>query len=316
METLTLIFIGLFAVLLVVSVAAVLLAVHAHGAGGAAQADAGAVSESEGAEDTAEARAAAVERSRELLHRLLQDVSTNVESCLGSVGEYDSTLASHSASVEEASSLGDLELVGRAILDEVAQMRATNSQYREQLEAANRTIEEQQGELRQLSVEAHTDFLTDVPNRRTLDQRIVAEFARFKRKGPRFSVVLIDLDHFKRVNDDHGHLAGDQVLVQVSALLRQCCREMDFLARYGGEEFAVILPDTGFEQAVDVAGRMREAVAGARVAAGPAQIGITVSAGVSEVLDSDGGVPAVLKRADEALYRAKGAGRNQVAHAH
>ena len=157
---------------------------------------------------------------------------------------------------------------------------------------------------------ATRDGLTGLYNRRRFDERLDECFQTFRRNGRPFALLLIDIDHFKRVNDTHGHPAGDAVLCQMAQVVSDQVRAADFVARYGGEEFVVLLPETG--QVVDaqtVAEKIRAAV---EAAAFPGVGQVTISVGLSLGDASDADVRAVMRRADEALYQAKGAGRNRV----
>ncbi|MGX4642824.1 DUF484 family protein [Massilia sp. SYSU DXS3249] len=164
-----------------------------------------------------------------------------------------------------------------------------------------------------------TDPLTGVYNRRYIDRRLVEEVARARRQGYRISVMFIDVDHFKAVNDRVGHQAGDDVLREVAARIKMELRVSDALARFGGEEFVVLLIDADLDAAAMVAERIRVGVAGKPVdLADGAGMGVSVSIGVS-ALDMDAGelpIEAVAQQlvalADGALYQAKEAGRNRV----
>ena len=158
---------------------------------------------------------------------------------------------------------------------------------------------------------ATTDPLTGVFNRRTFIELAEQELARSRRAGTPLSIMMLDLDHFKRVNDTFGHLTGDEVLVAFTRLIRDCVRRGDLVVRYGGEEFCVLLPATNLPAATALAERIR-----VRCAAEPltdkafrvtVSIGLTAYSGGKEATLAD-----LLARADEALYRAKGEGRNQV----
>ena len=167
---------------------------------------------------------------------------------------------------------------------------------------------------RRLEELAHTDPLTKSLNRRALSERLGAEMERVRRYSTTLSLLLIDLDHFKLVNDNHGHLAGDEVLIEVAALLQRVVRAVDIVARYGGEEFVVVLPETGAPGAEAFAERLRELIEGqAFVASRGKPIRLTTSIGVSSFPGF--GVESVedlLANADQALYRAKSDGRNRV----
>lgn len=160
---------------------------------------------------------------------------------------------------------------------------------------------------RKLTVQSRTDILTSVANRAMLNERFAREVERSNRYGRPLSAILLDIDHFKLVNDECGHLAGDQVLVAIAGLVSDKVRTSDTVGRWGGEEFLVLCPETGAEDAWIVAERIRRAVEEQPFASGRQ----TVSIGVASLRHGDG-VDDLLHRADEALYRAKGEGRNRV----
>ena len=171
----------------------------------------------------------------------------------------------------------------------------------------------QKADLYQLAV---TDELTSLYVRRYLLRRIDEELARFGRYGAPFSVLLLDVDHFKSVNDLHGHDAGDAVLRALAHALRDEARETDVVARYGGEEFVVLMPETRCEGALIAAERLRARIEGLEIATRAADVRVTVSLGVAEVCEDDMKSDVLLKRADNALYLAKRSGRNQSCIAH
>lgn len=195
----------------------------------------------------------------------------------------------------------------RTLLDQERELRAMNvsleckvAERTEALTEANRELERR----------ATVDGLTGVYNRRRFEEKLQELQWTMERTGRRFALLIVDADHFKRINDTHGHLVGDDVLRQIAQILRSCTRSTDFLARYGGEEFAVLLPEAHAPlEGLRVAEKIRHAVEGATFA----QVGkvtVSVGHGVSHPEDSSG--KAVVKRADEALYQAKGSGRNRV----
>ncbi|MGH7613841.1 MAG: diguanylate cyclase [Gemmatimonadales bacterium] len=179
---------------------------------------------------------------------------------------------------------------------------------RQALDAANETLRRKNEELETLSV---TDGLTGLHNRRRLMESLTDEVRRSQRLKHTFSVLMVDVDHFKKYNDTFGHLAGDGVLARVAALLREATREVDDVARYGGEEFLVMLPETGMTEALEIAERVRALVA-AEVFPGRR---ITVSIGVSEFPLYGNTPEQVITAADEALYEAKREGRDRVRRA-
>jgi diguanylate cyclase (GGDEF)-like protein len=158
------------------------------------------------------------------------------------------------------------------------------------------------------------DSLTDLFNHRHIMDLVQHEFERVGRYQNAFSVLMVDADHFKRINDEHGHPAGDAVLREMAQLLRDTLRTTDSLGRYGGEEFVAVLPHTGPEEARQTAERIRYQVQQRRFHAGESEVRLSVSVGMATCpapgIDS---AEAVLREADKALYRAKEAGRNRVA---
>jgi diguanylate cyclase (GGDEF)-like protein/PAS domain S-box-containing protein len=165
----------------------------------------------------------------------------------------------------------------------------------------------------ELRLQASTDFLTGCANRRSLMERLTAEFERVRRYTGRVcSVLALDLDLFKQVNDRWGHAAGDAVLVHLAALMKQASRAADLVARSGGEEFMLLLPDTTADEARSLAERLRERIATTPLGHDGHDLQVTVSIGISAMSGADPGIDAVLARADRALYRAKAEGRNRV----
>lgn len=160
----------------------------------------------------------------------------------------------------------------------------------------------------QLERDANTDPLTLLYNRRALDERLVQETARTRRQGLPLTVMLIDLDHFKRVNDEYGHNVGDRVLRGVSRCLSDHARKMDVVGRWGGEEFLVILPGTPVLEALETAERLRAVI---EACPNETKGAITASFGIAQYRAGEA-VETLLERADRTLYGAKGAGRNQV----
>lgn len=154
---------------------------------------------------------------------------------------------------------------------------------------------------------ATTDPLTGLANRRRFEEVLAAEVVRTRRHGVPFAVVTVDVDHFKSVNDTHGHAVGDDVLVAVAGVLADECRATDLAARTGGEEFVVLLPETDLPHAAVLADRIRQAV---KADSGP--ISVTISAGVAAFPETSDDAHRLLVAADEALYQAKTQGRDQV----
>lgn len=254
----------------------------------------------------------ALERSKVIIHGLMLSVSESVEAFTGDVANYSTALDAHKAAIKKAMTLAAIKEVERVMLEEVESMRKLSGQYRTQLESAQVTIQRQREEMQRLSADATLDFLTKIPNRRTLDKRLSEEFARFKRYNTVFSLAMLDVDHFKRVNDTLGHIAGDRILRAVATIAQEQKRETDFLGRYGGEELALLLPETELPQARMVAEKLRKKLEGSRFNYEGTSVHVTLSAGVAQVQTTDKEVAEAVARADAALYRAKESGRNRV----
>lgn len=180
--------------------------------------------------------------------------------------------------------------------------------------ASNRDITDRKHLEQALERQANYDYLTSLPNRRHFMERGIEEVARATRYSNPVSLLILDVDHFKRINDTHGHHTGDAALKAIATCSQECLREMDIIGRLGGEEFAVILPETKDEGAWEVAERLRQSIESQPVTTKDgnsiqltASIGLaTLPAGMEINLDT------LLTQADEALYRAKHSGRNRV----
>ncbi len=153
------------------------------------------------------------------------------------------------------------------------------------------------------------DGLTGIYNRRFLQTRLSEECQRHGRYGAKLSLIMFDIDFFKKVNDNYGHQCGDSVLKSVTANIASIIRKTDYLARYGGEEFCCLLPQTGLTAAHRLAERFRHQIEALKIPCQSHDIKVTISLGVSE-LRSEDSEEMLLKRADEALYSAKSSGRN------
>lgn len=158
------------------------------------------------------------------------------------------------------------------------------------------------------------DELTGVYNRRHLWSRLQEEFARYQRTQQALSFLLLDIDHFKSINDLYGHLAGDSVLKRLCQFIVDSLRKYDIVGRYGGEEFGIILPNTNLSFSVQVAERLRQGVEKTNFAFGEKNLPVTISIGVAEANLSIMSIEKFINHADEALYKAKNDGRNRVCY--
>lgn len=208
---------------------------------------------------------------------------------------------------------GEMAKVKQALLGQVETLLASNVRLQKDLACSRYRMEEQAQEIDHVRREARTDALTGVANRKAFDEKLEMLLTDWRREGQPFSLILIDLDHFKRINDSHGHQAGDLVLEKVGQWLRQWVREGDFAGRYGGDEFAVLLPRAGLEVARKVAQRICAGTSQevSRIPLRREQITVSFSLGVASARALDTS-ETILQRADAALYQAKHRGRNQV----
>lgn len=200
------------------------------------------------------------------------------------------------------------------VSDMVAELMAANETMQEQLAQAEERLRRQAQELETTLQDARTDVLTGLANRRAYDDEIQRRAAEFERHARPVSLLLVDIDHFKKFNDNHGHRAGDEVLRGVALVLRKTMRDMDFVARYGGEEFSIVFPGTKLQDARIGALRACKAVEAAQFSFEGKQFKVTVSIGLAEMISGES-VQHTIERADQALYRSKEAGRN-CAHMH
>jgi diguanylate cyclase (GGDEF)-like protein len=189
--------------------------------------------------------------------------------------------------------------------DMVARLR----QGREELASINETLRQKNVELHEISI---TDSLTRLYNRKHLMETLDREVTRSERYSHPFSLLIIDIDHFKKYNDTYGHLAGDEVLRRLASVFKETIRSSDYAARYGGEEFIIILPEISPEQGVEAAERIRRKVGEQRFEGDGEAIEVTISVGVASYPENGKDAETVIRNADEALYEAKKLGRNQV----
>ena len=197
------------------------------------------------------------------------------------------------------------------VVEAVAQLIESNSRMQGQLGSAQERLKEQAMLVEQHAAAARTDALTGLANRRAFDEEMQKLLQRHEQPGETFSVVIFDVDHFKRFNDTYGHQAGDDVLRLMGELLRAAARPTDVAVRYGGEEFAMILPHTSVAEAARRAERIRQEIADYGFQYDGQALRVTASFGVAEGLDGET-VSRLVDRADAALYASKGAGRNCV----
>jgi diguanylate cyclase len=192
----------------------------------------------------------------------------------------------------------------------IGQMTCANTELKQRLTRIETQIAAQSAELRSYGSEARTDSLTGLANRRAFDDEIQRRFAEWQRRRAPFTLMMLDADNFKEINDSYGHLAGDETLRQIANVITNSSRQMDFRCRYGGDEFVVVMPDASLQETRAAAERTRKAIESAVVKFGNISLSLTCSFGVARVGVNDHDVAQLIRRADESLYKSKDAGRN------
>jgi diguanylate cyclase len=240
----------------------------------------------------------ASQRIQDLAKNMVSDVDAHASK----VDEINSEL--HAIADENTNEEAD------AVIATIGRMIDANNELQTRLAQAEKQIAAQAADLRSYDSEARTDSLTNLANRRAFDDEMQRRFAEWQRRQTPFTLMILDIDHFKQFNDSHGHPAGDEVLRCVGRVLVKTARQMDLPCRYGGEEFAAILPSTEIQEARVAAERFRKAIESAVVKFEGHLFSVTASVGVACVGVSDEEPARLIRRADEALYKSKEAGRN------
>jgi diguanylate cyclase len=234
----------------------------------------------------------------------LRDLAANVASDVGA----HNTFVEGIADQLEALNHGDAGN-NAVVMEAVAKMLEANKKLATRLEDAEQKIQTQAEEIRTQQSEARTDALTKLANRRAFDAFLAENVEKFAQDGKSVSLVMLDVDHFKKFNDTHGHPAGDEVLRTVGRTLARAVKSGDLACRYGGEEFAVILVNTRASDAQTAAERIRKAIETMPVHFGGNTLRVTASVGLAECAP-EGDAAQLIRRADEAVYASKKAGRN------
>ena len=254
----------------------------------------------------------AIQGLKQVLLQLFDSLSTAMDELQEDSSKYEKDLEAQKNSLQQSLSLDDLKELGDELLTHVSNMHLSNTRYRRQLSAANELVKLQQQEMEELQIKAGTDFLTDTHNRSALDEHLRVMINICRRYGNIFSLLVLDIDHFKRINDTLGHSAGDSVLREVAGVLKSQTRESDFLARYGGEEFVYFLPEMTAQEALKMAEKLLKQIEEHEFTYNDEDISLTVSAGISEVIKDSDDRESIFTRADKALFNAKEGGRNRV----
>ena len=259
----------------------------------------------------------AVRKAGEQINATIMNVSGVVRDVRTTTHEYTGKIGSVTSKMEKVQDPAEFKKLMTTVVTDTKAMLVQNAKLEEQLDRSSVAMEELQRDLENVRREALTDGLTGLANRKAFDSEIKRISEEAQNTNMIFSLLMVDIDHFKSFNDNYGHQVGDQVLRLVARTLTDGVKGRDLAARYGGEEFVIILPDTPLSAAVTVGNALRKAVATKDVInrnSGEKLGRITMSVGVAEFMHGET-LQDLIERADAALYTAKHNGRNQVASA-
>jgi diguanylate cyclase len=257
------------------------------------------------------------ERARDALKVLINRMLGELSELGSKTGNFHESVGRYAAVIEEADTLESLTGVVREMVEETRTVQSLVAQTQQRLQeehskatGLSQRVNELEASMKRLSDEVSTDQLTQIANRRGLMLAFEAERARMQRTGKPLAVSLLDIDNFKRLNDELGHSAGDEALKSLAALVTRELRPSDRVARYGGEEFVVLLPETDVGDGRDVMTRLQRALTGGLFMHKDKQVFVTFSAGLTGYRLEER-IEDALERADQALYEAKRTGKNR-----
>ncbi|HAI96141.1 MAG: diguanylate cyclase [Cycloclasticus sp.] len=252
------------------------------------------------------------EKIQQTLEKIISDTCNEIQQVNDEAGGFDNTLNKHSESLSATNDPQVATLILKQIMDETRSMIKSNQATQSKMDETNAEIMKMKAELEEVRATAEKDALTGLKNRGAFDKAISDSVQN--QSALKTALVMLDIDHFKRINDNFGHLVGDRVIRYVSALLTQIIGENHHIARYGGEEFAVILTGMSIDDAKPLIEKIRIAMANSKLQrkdSGETIGQVTISAGITALKANDQ-VDSLIDRADKALYEAKETGRNKI----
>jgi len=256
--------------------------------------------------------------AKETLRSMVSTFVSRLADITTSTGNYQNKIQQYHAQINAVEDISELNTILESLVGDIGEMNneakanhVTLLESQKKAEEAEKKINELTLKLDYISEAAHEDFLTGALNRRGMDEALIREFERSDRHGTPLSLAMLDVDHFKKINDTMGHSTGDKALAHLSKVVKSILRSTDVLARYGGEEFVILLPGSNQKDAVTVVSGLQRDLTKNFFLHNNERVLITFSAGVAERLYGES-VDSVLPRADAALYLAKQSGRNRV----
>lgn len=264
-----------------------------------------------------EARGRALEAQEEM-RQMLRVFIERLATMTDSTDAFGAEMEQYASTIEQASSLAELTPVlermvraTRAIAQQTKHARDELQTMREKAQASEVELARLHQELDRVSAQVRHDALTGALNRRGLEEALERELSVLRRRESVLSIAMLDIDNFKRINDERGHATGDEALTHLASVARGCMRPQDTLARYGGEEFVILMPDTPLDSGIEAMTRLQRELTKQFFLAGSERLLITFSAGVAQFAPDEDRESA-LRRADKAMYMAKRAGKNRV----
>lgn len=256
--------------------------------------------------------------AKETLKGMMASFISGLAEIAESTGSYQEKISGYEEQITATEDMVELNTILQSLVSDIQKMNINASHSHQAFEDTQKKVEEAEKQINELTAKldyisevAHEDFLTGALNRRGMDEAIEREFSRADRHNTPLSLAMIDIDHFKKINDTMGHSTGDVALTHLAKVVKSVLRSTDVLARYGGEEFVILLPGSKQEDAVSVVTGIQRDLTKNFFLHNNERVLITFSAGVAERLTGES-INSVLPRADAALYQAKQTGRNRV----
>jgi diguanylate cyclase len=246
----------------------------------------------------------------DMVRSIVESTSNSTVQLATNLGENNAEIRQSINSLQSSVATGPTMDLLQKIVERASLIQTAVEDTQADLNATRATLDHIRVELQEARQELNEDALTGAKNRRALDTLLAQEVARAKRNRTQLSVAMVDIDHFKQINDTHGHDAGDKLLMHLSTITKSVLRGADGLVRYGGEEFLLILPDTDLRGAEFVVNRLKQVVQKTPMFYEGKKLSVTFSGGIAELQPEENG-HALIRRADSALYKAKHAGRNR-----